>query len=718
MSETAINILNYKYEIFPTAPQRAHLKKILRQSRIQWNKAVIIRRKLMAALRCGQVEHVVNSCLSIRKPDEQSERKKAIEKFRSAHPEFSALAPHDVGTLFDISTLLGKVIPVRAEHLDRRVLIDEISNIFSQEQAAYREARKLTRAGKEVPKSKSPLYWTLRRAINKHAGEAAKTYLDQSFECAKNIAISEVRFNISGSAESKRWNQAVNPKAGQKKFGAKGEPRTRKRSDGFAYKLPRNIEPGKLFRKKTSDQIFLSALPGSRIKPRTHDGMRWVNLAYHREIPAEGNPKQLAILEKAGRFFVVLSVEVPESAWKIDNRQQGWQAGIDPGATTALTVALKNPANGELRHLAIDYRFFEKAEDRLEKMQQTLSGKQGPRRKRIPEEVQAELDKLGAKSAFRKLGPDEQGKALEKRKAWLEKTMVKQPASKRWRQWMDRVRKLQTKIANQRADVLHKVSRALVEGCDLVALGDWDPPREVSYRKKLRAAKKKVRMGLADAQKELDDLVADRSKNEPKGAKKRRKGGRDRAIPTLRRLLEEKGKRAGIRVNSRTREAGSTYTCNECGAPTGPRGDLSVRAWRCEECNTEHNRDVNGGFNILKTAVLKFAATQAAVQGRETVSGSIAFPGVVQGATDTGGSLASAARATGPLSKEGASLDERRRDLLPPAWQDRSIGALKSLLEMGVAFSLEGAEGKKIGSLLPETGPPGPIFSGSDQTNA
>jgi hypothetical protein len=53
MSETAKNFLNYKYEIFPTEPQRHHLLRILKQSRIQWNKAVMIRRKLRAPLHSG-----------------------------------------------------------------------------------------------------------------------------------------------------------------------------------------------------------------------------------------------------------------------------------------------------------------------------------------------------------------------------------------------------------------------------------------------------------------------------------------------------------------------------------------------------------------------------------------------------------------------------------------------------------------------------------------
>ncbi|HEX9860306.1 MAG TPA: helix-turn-helix domain-containing protein, partial [Nitrospirota bacterium] len=78
------NILNYKYEIFPTAPQRTQLNKILRGTRLQWNKAVTIRKKLKRALIAGQVEHVINTCLSVEKDNRQSSRKSAIEKFQEA----------------------------------------------------------------------------------------------------------------------------------------------------------------------------------------------------------------------------------------------------------------------------------------------------------------------------------------------------------------------------------------------------------------------------------------------------------------------------------------------------------------------------------------------------------------------------------------------------------------------------------------------------------
>lgn len=49
----------------------------------------------------------------------------------------------------------------------------------------------------------------------------------------------------------------------------------------------------------------------------------------------------------------------------------------------------------------------------------------------------------------------------------------------------------------------------------------------------------------------------------------------------------------------------STMTCSHCGARTGPTGwgGLAVRQWRCTECGTLHDRDVNAARNTLLAAL-------------------------------------------------------------------------------------------------------------------
>lgn len=49
----------------------------------------------------------------------------------------------------------------------------------------------------------------------------------------------------------------------------------------------------------------------------------------------------------------------------------------------------------------------------------------------------------------------------------------------------------------------------------------------------------------------------------------------------------------------------STMTCSNCGAKTGPTGlsGLTVRQWRCVQCGTEHDRDINAARNTLSAAL-------------------------------------------------------------------------------------------------------------------
>lgn len=44
----------------------------------------------------------------------------------------------------------------------------------------------------------------------------------------------------------------------------------------------------------------------------------------------------------------------------------------------------------------------------------------------------------------------------------------------------------------------------------------------------------------------------------------------------------------------------STKTCSQCGHPTGPIQDPSVRHWQCVECKTQHIRDENAAMNGFK----------------------------------------------------------------------------------------------------------------------
>ena len=675
------NILNYKYEIFPTKPQRSQLNRILRETKIQWNKAVTIRRKLKTALVSGQFGHVVKSCLSSEKSNTQGRRSTAIKK------KYSDIDFDSAAKLYDIGNLVGKILDVDKRHLDIKVLAEELKAKHNNELMERKEAKVKGVDIKKMPKLKT--YWQMLRAINNYAGFAAKTYMDNSFESPDGMSLSVIRANISGYANSEKWNAAVNPSSEQRRYGAIGVPRYKKRGEGFSHQIQRDIDEIIRSKKRNGHQVHVSAL---------YNGNAWIDMAYHRSIPEGGKIKKLTINGKAGRYFAVFSVEVPESAWQIVPMQAGWHAGIDPGAQTALTVALKNSNSGDLRHLAIHYEFLEKSLSKLEKVQRALSVKQGPKRTRTEEEIKIALEKFSSKSAIKKLSENVRQKEIEKKRERLEKTMVfrENGASKRWKCWSQRVSTLQFKIASQRADVLHKISRALAEGCDVVGIGYWEPEREVSYRKKLRAAKKKVRLGIAGAAEELKALEEEKSKQGAKGSVKKRRGGRDRSIATLRRLVDEKAERASTTALTDVNEAGSTYTCCVCGSATGPKGDISIREWRCNECNTLHHRDLNSAFNILEKTEQEITSAQEAA--RDIV------PTVtrtkIQGATRQEGRK-SDLRATGSSGRGDSFFYEHAGVALPNLWNEEVPKALKSLIQMGIVRPLTMQTGTETGSGTP-----------------
>lgn len=82
----------------------------------------------------------------------------------------------------------------------------------------------------------------------------------------------------------------------------------------------------------------------------------------------------------------------------------------------------------------------------------------------------------------------------------------------------------------------------------------------------------------------------------------------------LARQLEYKAKRRGKHLVRADRLFPSTRRCSVCHSLTGPSGpdELSIRAWYCPVCRTEHDRDENAAAN------LKFAAFLVAAGLAET----------------------------------------------------------------------------------------------------
>ncbi len=72
----------------------------------------------------------------------------------------------------------------------------------------------------------------------------------------------------------------------------------------------------------------------------------------------------------------------------------------------------------------------------------------------------------------------------------------------------------------------------------------------------------------------------------------------DAGWATLVRLIEEKAAHHGRTVVKVDRRFPSSQLCSTCGHRDGPK-PLSVRAWTCTACGTEHDRDLNAARNVL-----------------------------------------------------------------------------------------------------------------------
>ena len=125
-----------------------------------------------------------------------------------------------------------------------------------------------------------------------------------------------------------------------------------------------------------------------------------------------------------------------------------------------------------------------------------------------------------------------------------------------------KVARLQEKIANKRMDVLHKLSTQLVKDYDVICVEDL-------------AVKNMIRNH------NLAKSISDASWGE------------------LNRQLRYKCEWQNKEYVKINRAFASSQICNNCGYKNSDVKDLSVRLWKCPECESLLNRDENAAINIL-----------------------------------------------------------------------------------------------------------------------
>ena len=271
-------------------------------------------------------------------------------------------------------------------------------------------------------------------------------------------------------------------------------------------------KPPKFKSKKNLKDSFRYAIQGDTARINSNGlfvsrRLGYIKIVAHSQF-CEGKWKNITFKRSAsGKWYVKICVELKEEQTKIQNGKAvgiDWNCNSDSFLTLSDSTKVKCP------------RFLKRKERQLEKYQQVQSRR------------------------FIK-GKQEQSKRYLKAKL--------------------KVARLHEKVANQRRDWLHKVSRDLADRYQYVFVEDID-------------------LTKMSSEKEHGKVVS------------------DQGFGLLRQYLAYKTNL--IKVPAQY----TSKTCNVCGN-VNPEVVLGVKQWVCPVCSTLHDRDVNAAINILYLGVKK-----------------------------------------------------------------------------------------------------------------
>jgi len=158
-------------------------------------------------------------------------------------------------------------------------------------------------------------------------------------------------------------------------------------------------------------------------------------------------------------------------------------------------------------------------------------------------------------------------KKSEKRLAKLQRNLSrKQKGSNNRKKAKIKVAKIHEKIANQRKDMLHKVSTQLINENQVIVIEDLKVSNMIKNHK-------------------LAKSIADVSWSE------------------FRRMLEYKAKWYGRKIIIAPSNYASSQLCSNCGNKSSQTKDLSCRTYICPVCGMTMDRDINASKNLLKLAM-------------------------------------------------------------------------------------------------------------------